>query len=82
MGKVQTVSWNDINQQPVETERLIFLCSRGISLLTEGTILSCYSIQGELLAEEAEFVRVDAVVLNNDILICSSKVMKVDRRAM
>lgn len=68
MGKVQAVSLKDI-QQPVETDRLIFLCSGGISLLTEGTVLSCDSVQGELLAE-VEFVRVDAVVLNNEILIC------------
>lgn len=76
MGKVQAVSLKDTHQEPVETDRLIFLWSGGISLLTEGTVLSYDSVKGGLLAEEAEFFRADAVALN-EIPICSSKIMKV-----
>lgn len=75
MDKVQAVSLKDIHQWPVETDKLIFLWSGGIPLMK--ALSSPVTVWGGLLAEEAEFVRVDAVALNNEILTCSSKIMRV-----
>ena len=45
--------------------------------MTEGTVLRCDSVGHGLFVEEAGFGRVDAVALDNEVLICSSKMMRV-----
>lgn len=48
--------------------------------MTEGTVLRCDTVGPGLFVEEAGFGRVDAVALNNEVLICSSKMTRVGIR--
>lgn len=73
-----SLSLTDADQQPVETTKLIFLWSEGLSLITEGTVLTCDSVGHGLFVEEGGVCR--AVALSNEVLICSPKMMRIGLR--
>lgn len=64
----------------METTRLIFLWSGGISLMTADTVLRCDSVGRGVFVEEVGSSRVGAVAPNNEVLVCSSKMMRVGLR--